>query len=117
MRYKHMQDAVPLISERIVLALHESHPLAALDKVSLIRLKHEKFITTGMHSALYNITVQKCLEAGFEPDIAIICDDPYFARKYISLNMGIFFKYLIKIGLVCHCDSIGILSFVDAESV
>ena len=89
MRYKHMQDAVPLISERIVLALHESHPLAALDKVSLIRLKHEKFITTGMHSALYNITVQKCLEAGFEPDIAIICDDPYFARKYISLNMGI----------------------------
>ena len=89
MRYKRMQDAIPLIAERIILAVHEEHPLAGREKVTLPELKNEKFITTGMHSALYNITIQKCHEAGFEPDIAIICDDPYFARKYISLNMGI----------------------------
>ena len=88
-RFKSLQDAIPLISERIILATHESHPLAERSQVKLSELKHEKFITTGMHSALYNITIEKCRDAGFVPNITIICDDPYFARKYISLNMGI----------------------------
>lgn len=87
--FKRMQDAVPLISEKITLALHEDHPLAQRESVNLYELKNEKFITTGLRSALYSITMKNCLESGFEPNITIVCDDPYFVRKYISMNMGI----------------------------
>ena len=84
-----MDEAIPLISEKIILAVHEDHPLASSESISIRNLKNEKFITTGMHSALYNLTRQSCLDAGFEPNISIMCDDPYFVRKYISNNLGL----------------------------
>lgn len=87
--FKRMQNAVPLISERIILCVHENHPLAQRESISLKELSSERFITTGLHSALYDITVKRCAEAGFEPNITIVCDDPYFVRKYVSLNMGV----------------------------
>ena len=84
-----MKEAIPLISEKIILAVHEDHPLANSEHISVKDLKNEKFITTGMHSALYTLTRQKCLNAGFEPNISIMCDDPYFVRKYISNGLGL----------------------------
>jgi len=87
--YRQMQTAVPLVRERIVLALHDRHPLADRKVVSLKELRHEKFITMSSRASLYGITFGKCREAGFEPQVPFICDDPYFVRKYISEGMGI----------------------------
>ena len=87
--FKWMHDGEPLISEKIILAVHENNPLSQRDGVSLRELENEKFITTGFHSALYQLTRNKCLDAGFEPNISIVCDDPYFVRKYISMNIGV----------------------------
>ncbi len=84
-----MQCMVPLVRERIVLALHEEHPLASKEQVSLMELKDEKFITMSSRASINALTFEKCREAGFEPQVPFICDDPYFVRKYISERMGI----------------------------
>lgn len=87
--YRQMRSGKPLIRERIVLALHEDHPLASRREVSLQELKDEKFITMSSRASIHGITFEKCSEAGFVPQVPFICDDPYFVRKYISEKMGI----------------------------
>lgn len=87
--HHHMKCSVPLVRESIVLAVHESNPLAKRTWVSLTELKDEKFITMPSRSSLYDITYNNCRACGFEPHVQFICDDPYFVRKYISENMGV----------------------------
>ena len=87
--HHHMKRSIPLVRENIVLAVHESNPLAKRSWVSLPDLKDEKFITMPSRSSLYDITYNNCRACGFEPRVQFICDDPYFVRKYISENMGV----------------------------
>ena len=76
--YMQMHDGVPLIKERIVLAVHKNHPLSTREAVALDELKKEKFITTPVQSSLYNLTIDNCRNSGFEPNIPFICDEIYF---------------------------------------
>ena len=87
--HNHMKQSVPLVKERIVLAVHESNHLAKRSWVSLPELKDEKFVTMPSRSSLYDITYNNCRACGFEPRVQFICDDPYFVRKYVSENMGV----------------------------
>ena len=84
-----MHESCPLIRERVVLGVHEDHPLAERNQVNLRDFREEKFITMPAPSALHEITLDACRHAGFEPDICIVCDDPYFIRKYVSEKMGV----------------------------
>ncbi|MBQ2990069.1 MAG: LysR family transcriptional regulator [Clostridia bacterium] len=85
----HMRTYKPFIQERIVLNVHEDHPLAHRDRISLRELSDEKFITMSSRSSLYAITFEQCRSNGFDPHVPFICDDPYFVRKYVAENMGI----------------------------
>jgi DNA-binding transcriptional LysR family regulator len=87
--YKHMTASVPLIRERVVLAVHEDHPFASREAVSIADLQGQKLISLPAPTELYEQTLKLCRARGFEPLIPIICDDPYFVRKYVSENMGI----------------------------
>lgn len=87
--YRQMNASEQLIRERIILAVHEGHPLAGRESVLLSELRDEKFITLSSRSSLYAITYDRLRAAGFEPHVPFICDDPYFVRKYISENMGV----------------------------
>lgn len=87
--HQQMHGFMPLIQERIVLAVHEEHPLAGQKSVRLNELRNEKFITMSPRSTLYAITFEQCRLAGFEPHVPFICDDPYYVRKYVSENMGV----------------------------
>ncbi len=77
--------------DEILLAMHSTHPLAALPSVSVGDLQGERFITMTEGESLYKITVSLCSEAGFTPNIAIQTDDPFYIRKYIELGLGIAF--------------------------
>ena len=88
-KFRQSTAYVPLIVEPYVVALHEQHPLADLPSIDLSLLTEEKFITQSPKSAQYRITVEKCREQGFEPNIPFICDDAYYVRQYISKQMGI----------------------------
>jgi len=87
--YRQMKRSIPLIQEPLILAVCNTHPLANRNQVCLSELTDEKFITQSARSSLYNLTVDYCRAAGFEPHISISCDDPYYIRKYVSEGMGI----------------------------
>lgn len=87
--YKRMTACAPLIRERVVLAVHEAHPFARRKCVDIAELQGQKLISLPAQSALHALTIQRCRERGFDPRIPIVCDDPYFIRKYVSENMGI----------------------------
>lgn len=87
--YKQMTAHTPLIREKIVLAVHRDHPFAQKRYVEIADLKGEKLISLPAQSSLYARTLELCHAQGFEPLIPIICDDPYYIRKYVSENMGV----------------------------
>ena len=87
--YRNLTVCVPLIKESLVLAVRQDHPLAFLEQASIRDLQGQKLISLPQQSALYSVTVNQCRGAGFEPLIPIVCDDPYFIRKYVSEGMGI----------------------------
>lgn len=87
--YKHMSWHIPLVMEHLVLAVHENHPLASRSQVAANELSGQKLVSLPPQSKLYAITMNYCQAAGFVPDIPIVCDDPYYIRKYISDNLGV----------------------------
>lgn len=87
--YRNMTAHRPLLQETVVLAVHENHPLARRNSVGIADLKGEKLISLPPQSSLHALTVESCRACGFEPHIPILCDDPYFIRKYVSEEMGV----------------------------
>lgn len=87
--YKHMTWHTPLVTEKLILAVHMDHPLAKKQSVKIADLKAEKIISLPFQSALTTTIIKACRAEGFDAQIPIICDDPYFIRKYVSDNMGV----------------------------
>lgn len=87
--YRTLMHTEPLIREEVFLAVHEKHPLASEKTVSLEALRNEKLISMPAETSLHAIISEKCRNRGFTPNIPVICDDPYFIRKYVSENMGV----------------------------
>ncbi|MBS6475070.1 MAG: LysR family transcriptional regulator [Clostridiales bacterium] len=81
----------PIINERIMLAVYNTHRLATHPQVELCELENEDFIFLPKQSSVSRIMTMRCRRNGFEPHIVITCDDPYYVRKYISAGFGIAF--------------------------
>lgn len=86
--FRQLTAYTPLLEEALVLAVHEDHPLAARKTVRVEDLRGEKLITMPGPSALHKTIVSCCHRRGFDPEIFVLCDDPYFVRKYVSENLG-----------------------------
>lgn len=80
------QERTLLIDEDIPIAMHNSHPLAGKEDLTVADLRGEHFIT-----GLSVETEKACKDAGFIPEIAIEINDPALVRKYIEMGLGIGF--------------------------
>lgn len=80
---------IPLIKERLCLAVSEKNPLAAKEKIMLSDLSSEHFITMNEGSSMHSHVLSICQGAGFEPNISICTDDPFYIRKYVEMGLGI----------------------------
>jgi DNA-binding transcriptional LysR family regulator len=62
----------PLLDERLVVAMHETHPLAARDRLALADLRDERFIVFPRTrvSRLLDHIMELCAAAGFRPEVA-----------------------------------------------
>ena len=78
-----------MLTEDILLAVRDDHPLATAEAITPEALAAEPFICTNQDSSLYNITRRICGEMGFSPRIVICSDDPYYIRKCIELGLGV----------------------------
>jgi len=84
----------PLITEKMYLAFSKDG-LPGID-VNMLResknlaskLKDIPFITMPEHSSHYRMTRLICERLGFTPVIGIMCDDPYYIRKYTEMGLG-----------------------------
>ncbi|MBQ4154542.1 MAG: LysR family transcriptional regulator [Clostridia bacterium] len=77
-----------LLSENMRVAASAQNPLSKR-QLSLNDLKDEPFITMCDGSSLRRITVETCKKSGFNPNIIIESEDPYYLRKCIALNFGV----------------------------
>ena len=64
MTYKRMTAQQPLIREQVVLAVHEAHPLAQKQSISIADLRGQRLISLPPQSALHAITLELCRGAG-----------------------------------------------------
>lgn len=83
-------EKVKLLSEKILLAIPEASPLYHMEKPHLA-LESSRFISLGEGTRLHELTVQICRSLGFEPNVTIRTDDPYYMRKYLEMGLGVAF--------------------------
>ena len=75
-----------LIKEKLLLALSDS---VAYKGDDLYNYRDERFVTMGAETDFMRVLTGVCLSAGFSPKVVIQCDDPYYVRKYVEMDMGV----------------------------
>jgi len=79
-----------LLTEDLCVAVSPKHPLAEKRRVSLARLKTEKFILykTPGHSTR-ELALQYCRNAGFDPEVAFESEQAETIQNLVAANLGI----------------------------
>lgn len=82
---------VPLMKEKILLAVPDTHPLAEEPAVSVNRLRQEDFIAFSKGKSMRVLTDRLCAEAGFLPHVVLECEDAATFRGLIRNRLGVAF--------------------------
>ncbi len=77
-----------LVDEKMMLAVN-NELIVDKNKFTLEDYKDSRFIAMQPTSSLYRHTKAICNFYGFEPNIAIQTDDPFYVRKYLELGLGV----------------------------
>jgi DNA-binding transcriptional LysR family regulator len=77
--------------ERLVVALPDTHPLARRDRVDLVDLAGERFVTfpASRGSAVRDAAARACFQAGFNPVIAQEAPDAYNLLTLVGAGVGV----------------------------
>ena len=78
-----------LISEPLRLVVPARHPLASRAAVELVEVAEQPFVTVRPTSLLRRQCDELCDRAGFQPDVAIECDDLPTVRGFVAAGLGI----------------------------
>lgn len=84
-------NSILLSEEEILLAVPNTHPLAARDSVALSELAEEKFISMSKGKTLRTIVDRYCEDAGIAPNVVLESDDPAMLRNLIQSGFGVSF--------------------------
>ena len=82
---------VKLVKERIMLSVSKDNPLSSKSIITASDISNEKFISMPKSSNLFNYFIDFCKENNISPAITVYCDDPFYIRKYTSMNLGVSF--------------------------
>ena len=81
-------DRTPLLIEKLYFVANKSNPISN-KKLTINELCDQPFISMCDGSSLKRLTLEYCKKAGFNPNIVIESDDPFYIRNYLELNLGI----------------------------
>ena len=101
-----------VVTERIFLAVPDSHPLAQRKKISLYEAADEDFVSLNGSRQLRLICDRFCQQAGFTPNVLFESDSPAAVRNMISSNMGVGFWPEFTWGEL-ESDSVHLLEITD----
>ena len=76
-------------TQRNVVLLHKSHPLAAAKTLSVADLKEESFAIFNKDFILHHQIIAACHAAGFQPKIVLLSSQWDFMVEIVSCNRGI----------------------------
>lgn len=80
-----------IASEGISLAINKDNILSLKKEITKEDLSSQQFISMNKESNMHNTMKKICNEIGFEPQIIIHCDDPFYVRKCVESGLGITF--------------------------
>lgn len=82
---------LPIARERLIVALPDNHPLAGRTRIDMKDLAAEHFIVFSrtLYSALSNLILRMCQDAGFQPRIAQEVGDIPTMIMLVSYGMGV----------------------------
>ena len=72
-----------------MLLVHESHPLSTRSSVTIEDLKDQPLYIESSQFQIHHLIVNKCREAGFEPDIVFETSGFSLCHKMVKQNKGI----------------------------
>lgn len=73
----------------IKLLIHETHPLAGKEAATIMDLKGERLYIESSEFHIHQLIVDKCREAGFEPEIVFETSGFSLCHKMVQQNKGI----------------------------
>ncbi|WP_042479276.1 LysR family transcriptional regulator [Bacillus ndiopicus] len=79
----------PFIEDTFYAFLHEAHPLANQESISLADLKQEKFILFTEEFALHDYIIKKCRTAGFQPNVSYKSSQWDLIIELVASNLGV----------------------------
>ncbi|WP_338471652.1 LysR family transcriptional regulator [Niallia sp. XMNu-256] len=82
-------DAIPLLSEELVVLAHNEHWLAERESVRLSELKNESFILLTEDYALHDVVKQACMQSGFQPTVAFKSSLWDLIGEMVTAKLGI----------------------------
>ena len=89
--YPYMDKSVPLVEEEIKLAVPKGHPLAGRQSVAIRDLAGETLVSMSPETYIYQMAAAWFRQQGLPFQTAVICDDPFSVRRYVSIGMGLAF--------------------------
>ena len=84
-----LYDVTELESFPIKLLVHKDHPLSRRDSVTIQDLKGEKIYIENSEFKIYHLIYDRCVRAGFTPDIVFETSGFSLCHKLCAQNKGI----------------------------
>ena len=109
--YTPSRDSIPLLRERMVLAVPPDHPLAGRASVRLAEAAPYPFIITNIYTYLSEL----CRAAGFTPDVRFQCDNTFTFGRLMRRGIGISLVPEITIGPTV-VEGLSLIPFEDPSS-
>lgn len=81
--------SIPLLKERLMIAVYHEHPFASRDSIALQELAHERFVLLSSSFRMHTFFLDYCRANGLELQISMYCADPSYVRYVVDLGLGI----------------------------
>jgi DNA-binding transcriptional LysR family regulator len=80
---------MPLYSEKLVILINKSHPLADRGELDLQELKDEDFIFFQKSTGFHLLVASLFQKAGYKPKVRYTVDDNFSCEVMVSANLGV----------------------------
>ena len=90
-------ERLTLFSEPVYLVHRRDHPLAGRQPADLRRFADDSWVVGSPGTACERFIMRACRLAGFEPDVAAVCDDLTLTQALVTAGVGV--ALMPKLGL------------------
>src|SRR3954449_7948157 len=104
---------VPLLDDPYAVVLPEDHPLAARDTIDMGELADERFVMHHYGMGCREGIVHACRGAGFDPKVAIECDENEQLQAFVAAGLGV--AVYPRLALAPQHPRVAVVPLADTE--